>query len=101
MAYVSFRVGQYFIKVCKNQWEGKGHYSHTVVDDEWYYDTWFKDAQDYRQINFRYSDHIDPKYDVSAWNHDVFKPEADYYKALYKYLSKGNDSYWEYFTHWK
>jgi hypothetical protein len=98
--YLTYRIGVSTAKVCVDQWNGKGHYVYTVVQDEWYYDTWFKDSRDQRHVNFRYSDHTDTKEGMSAWNHDIFKPEADYYKGLYKYLKKGTDSYFEYFTHW-
>ena len=74
---------------------------YSVIQDEWYYDTWFKDNYDYRMVNFRYSDHVDGRLESGAFNADIFKPEADYYKQVYKFFKKGDDNLFQYFTNWK
>lgn len=99
--YLAYRVSFLFVDTVRKQWNGKTHFYYQVVQDEHYYDSWFKDSYDYRMVNFRYSDHVDGKQESSAFNHDIFKADADYYKSVYKFFEKGNDSMFKYFTNWK
>ncbi len=101
MGYLTLRVSKLFYETCKKQWNGEHDFVHQVVQEEWTYDTWFKDARDFRMVNFRYSDHLDPRGQWSAYNPDVFKADADYYKQIFKFFKKGDDNLLEYFTHWK
>lgn len=99
-AYLSYRCLKYTIGIVKKRWNGDKDYLFEVFQDEIYYDTWYKDMNDMKMINFRYSDHIDPNYQWSAFNPDHFKADADYYKALYSFFKKGEDGYIKYFLNW-
>ena len=81
----------------REQWAGNHDLMMNVVQDEWQYTDWFRDQADFKQVNFRYSDHADTWDKYGGFNHDIFKPEADYAKGLIKHFRKGEDSYPEYF----
>jgi len=99
-AYLALRVAKLWLKIAYLRWEGEKHETFEIAQEENTYDTWFKDMRDFRMVNFRYSDHDDTKAKWSAYNPDTFKAEADYYKGLYNFFRKGEDSYFTYFTHW-
>ncbi len=99
-AYLALRVFKLWLNLAQLRWEGVKHETFEIAQEENTYDTWFKDMRDLRMVNFRYSDHNDTKAKWSAYNPDAFKADADYYKGLYNFFRKGEDSYFTYFTHW-
>ena len=96
-AYLTGRAAIYTYNLGKKRWNGDLHFIYEIIQDQNYYDTWYKDIMDYKMVNFRYSDHRDFKTSWNHFNHDIFKADADYYKDLYKFFKKGDDSYLEYF----
>ncbi len=55
----------------------------------------FKDNEDLRIVNFRYSDHIDRVIPLSNLNLNTAKPDADKAKQAIRYYRHGNNTYWD------
>lgn len=84
-------------KRLRDQYNGNEDYYLTLQND-WLYEDWHRDAEDLRMVNFRYSDHEEVVPSAANWSNQIYKPDADKYKAGYRYYRYGTDSKWDKFT---
>jgi hypothetical protein len=90
--YIFWRLAKFNYKTCKEQWKGNHDPAHTYYFDEHYYYDMYRDMNDGKNVNFRYSDHTDRSPTLSHFTNDVFKPDADYAKGLIKHFREKANS---------
>jgi hypothetical protein len=89
---VTWRVSRYLYLRIKDQLDGKVDLL-TTLQYEWQYEDLFKDTEDMRIVNYRYSDHVDRVLDLSSLPLYTNKPDADKAKQALRYYRHGNNSY--------
>jgi hypothetical protein len=92
--WVSWRITKMMYRTAVNTWRGKEDRL-TQLQNDWMYDDWFRDNEDSRYVNFRYSDHLDRVSDISHHSHMIYKPAADKVKSAMRFYRNGNDNFFD------
>lgn len=90
--WVTWRLTKHLYRRVKDQWNGIEDRL-TNLQNDWMYEDFYRDSDDSRYVNFRYSDHEDR---VEGSSHDTtwkMKPAADKGKQAWKWYKTGNDSW--------
>lgn len=88
MIYLTVRLGIFTFKTARKQWQGNHSFMETVLTDDLYYFDLHRDINDRKSVNFRYSDHVNEGKQMSHFNLDFLKPEADYYKGVKEHFKR-------------
>ena len=67
----------------------------TQLQNDWMYDDFFRDSEDGRYVNYRYSDHVDRIPAMSHHSDLVYKPAADKVKSALRFYKNGNDGFFD------